>query len=53
MKDTLIAIIRTLNGISVCGSENLNRLLGCIQTLERVVAEMSKPEEKDGRQENK
>lgn len=53
MKDTLIAIIRTLNGISVCGSENLNRLLGCIQALESMVADMSKPEGKEnGRQEN-
>ena len=53
MKDTLIAIIRTLNSISVSGAENMNRLLGCIQALEGIVAELSKPEEKDGRQENK
>ena len=53
MKDTLIAVIRTLNMISVSGSGNMNRLLGCIQALESMVADMSKPEDKEnGRQEN-
>lgn len=46
MKETLIAVIGTLNKISVSGEDDLDRLLGCIQTLKnevrRIVAEEAK-----------
>ena len=32
----LTLLLNTLNRIEVCGAENLTRLLGCIQTLERM-----------------
>ena len=33
-KDTIAAVIRTLNQISVCGKDNLDMLLGSIIVLE-------------------
>ena len=42
-KANLTNIINTLNTIEVKGRENMNRLLGCILLLERVVAEADAP----------
>ena len=42
-KTNLINVINTLNTIEVKGRENMNRLLGCILLLERVVAEADAP----------
>lgn len=36
---TLINVINTLNQITVSGFENMNKLLGCIQALDRIVKE--------------
>ena len=41
MKEMLIAVINTLNGISVQGKDNLDRLLGSIQALEKLLKEQS------------
>lgn len=41
MKEKLAQILRTLNQISVQGSQNLNRLLGCIQAIEQMLTEIS------------
>lgn len=46
MQQILRAVIRTMNNISVKGQENLDMLLGCIMTLERVVSEMDAKETK-------
>lgn len=40
MKDKIIAIIRTLNGVEVKGKNNLDMLLGCIMTLEQIEKEI-------------
>lgn len=37
---TIQAIINTLNTIPVSGAENLDRMLGCIRTLEKMRADM-------------
>ena len=42
------AVINTLNIIPVSGEENLSRLLGSIQTLRVVKAEMEKGAKTDG-----
>ena len=42
----LAAIRSTLNGVSVSGSDNLNRLLGCIQTIDQMI-EDAKPKEEE------
>lgn len=34
--DRLTLIIHTLSRVEVCGKENLSRLLGCIQELEKM-----------------
>ena len=39
MDNRLYALKKTLNEIEVRGSENLDRLLGCIQTIEKMIAE--------------
>lgn len=39
MDNRLYALRKTLDEIEVRGSENLDRLLGCIQTLDRMIAE--------------
>lgn len=38
------AVINTLNTVSVCGVDNLNHLLGCIQTLVDVKKELNTQE---------
>ena len=52
MITTLSAVIKTLDTIEVRGKENLDALLGCILTLERLVSQLEnhpKDEEvKDG-----
>jgi hypothetical protein len=40
------AVISTLNCIEVKGKDNLDRLLGCIQTLESVAMELQMGETK-------
>jgi len=47
MRDKLIAIAATLNTITVQGRDNLDRLLGCMQMIERIVAEMDAAEEEE------
>ena len=37
-KHTMAALLATLNGITVQGEENLNKLLACIQTVKKVLA---------------
>lgn len=37
-KDTIAAVIKTLNLIEVKGKNNMDQLLGCIIALERVLA---------------
>ena len=37
VKETLSALLNTLNAISVSGKENMNRLLGCIMTVESLM----------------
>lgn len=44
--DQLTLILNTLNRVSVSGRENLTRLLGCIQALERLQSPDA-PEEAD------
>ena len=39
--NTLELIINTLNRIEVCGRDNLSRLLGCIQELEKLKEDMA------------
>lgn len=46
MDARLYALRKTLNEIEVHGSENLDRLLGCIQTVEEMIRE-AKADEKD------
>lgn len=46
-RNNLIAVASTLNTITVQGRENLDRLLGCIQMLERMVADMDAAEEEE------
>ena len=38
-KDRIAAVIVTLNKVEVHGKENLSRLLGCIQELEKMMNE--------------
>lgn len=46
--NTLRAVINTLNGVSVNGRENMNRLLGSIVALEKALASLeAKPEAQD------
>lgn len=51
--NTLVSVINTLNGIEVKGKTNMNKLLGCILTLEQLVGNAQKeqsdePEEQNG-----
>ena len=46
MDARLYALRKTLNEIEVHGSENLDRLLDCIQTVEEMIRE-AKADEKD------
>lgn len=39
MNDKILAIINTLNSIDVKGKDNLDKLLGCILALEKILAE--------------
>jgi len=39
MDSRFYALMKTLNEIEVHGSGNLDRLLGCIQTIEKMIAE--------------
>lgn len=37
-RQTMAALLATLNGITVQGEENLNKLLACIQTVKKALA---------------
>ena len=43
---TLTAVRNTLDGIEVKGRDNLDMLLGCIQTLETAIIDLKKAAEK-------
>lgn len=43
----LASIRNTLNRITVSGADNLNHLLGCIQTLDQIIEEMMNPDKKE------
>lgn len=47
MKETLSAIITTLNGVEVRGKSNLDRLLACINALEALTATMNTENKED------
>ena len=51
-RDTLNAIIRTLNGISVSGEDNLDKLLACIRALRQIQEQIGK-EDKHGENDGK
>lgn len=46
-RNNIIAVASTLNTITVQGRDNLDRLLGCIQMLEKMVADMDAAEEEE------
>ena len=43
-RETLSRIITTLNQIEVKGKDNLDKLLGCIMVLERMLSESTEKE---------
>ena len=47
VSEIIKAVINTLNGVTVSGRENMNRLLGSIVALEKLLASLEKPEAKD------
>lgn len=47
MKETLRAVITTLNGVEVRGKSNLDRLLACINALEALAAGMNTEDKED------
>ena len=51
MEDTIQKVINTLNTITVNGKQNLDRLLGCIMALERVLSEMHSKQAEDAESE--
>lgn len=51
MIDTLNAVISTLETVEVKGKTNLSRLLGCINALESMVAQLRKAEDKPQKKE--
>lgn len=44
----LSKVLNTLNLISVNGKDDLDRMLGCIQALERVIAKNNAPADEKG-----
>lgn len=38
-KETILAVLRTLDTIPVSGAQNMDRMLGCIQVLRSLTAE--------------
>lgn len=44
MKENIMAIINTLNSVEVRGKENLDKMLGCIMLLEKMMTEENKGE---------
>ena len=42
------AVINTMNTIEVRGMKNLDAMLGCIQTLEKVIESLAKEGDADG-----
>ena len=49
---TLKAVLQTLDKISVRGSENMDMLLGCMQTINRMIAEAELMAEAKNRKED-
>ena len=41
LKNTLAVVCNTLNGVSVEGMENMNRMLGAYSTLQQVIEKIS------------
>ena len=41
-QQTMRALLATLNSVTVQGEENLNKLLACIQTVKKALAETQK-----------
>ena len=41
--ERLKAVRRTLEGIDVRGRDNIDKMLGCMMTLDRIIAEESRP----------
>ena len=46
LKTGLTSIVNTLNTIEVKGKDNLNKLLGCVMLLEKLIPELEKLEVK-------
>lgn len=44
MIETLERLIYTLNGVEVKGRDNIDKLLGCIMTLESLIEELKERE---------
>ena len=47
MDNRLYALKKTLNEIEVRGSENLDRMLGCILTIEKMIADVEREVRED------
>ena len=47
LAETLKAVINTLNGVTVSGRENMDRLLGSILALEKCAAALEAPKENE------
>lgn len=41
IRETLIAVIRTLDTLTVRGRENMDRLLGCMNAIDQVIASLN------------
>lgn len=48
--DKLQAVLNTLEGVEVKGRDNLDRVLGCIQTVEAVIHVLKTPAEADAQE---
>lgn len=47
IRQTIINVINTLNTVPAVGRQNMEKMLGCIAALEKVVGEMGRPEKED------
>ena len=51
VSETIKAVINTLNGVTVSGRENMNRLLGSIVALEKMLASIEAKTAKEANEE--
>ena len=51
VSETIKAVINTLNGVTVSGRENMNRLLGSIVALEQIVGSIESAAATSGKEE--